>query len=87
MEGFTDKYDVKRLLYWESYDDVYKAIGRQKQLKGWRRAKKIALIESTNPNCLDLSKEWYPGMKGNSAAGDASTAPVRSQATGQLRSA
>jgi len=87
MEGFTDKYDVERLLYWESYDDVYKAIGREKQLKGWRRAKKIALIESTNPHWLDLSKEWYPGMKGNSAARDASTASVRPQATGQPRSA
>jgi putative endonuclease len=63
MEGFTDKYDVERLLYWESYDDVYEAIGREKQLKEWRRAKKIALIESTNPRWLDLSREWYPGMK------------------------
>jgi putative endonuclease len=39
-EGFTDRYDVVRLLYWESYDDVHKAIAREKQLKGWSRARK-----------------------------------------------
>jgi putative endonuclease len=63
LEGFTDKYDVERLLYWESFDIVHRAIGREKQLKGWRRSKKIALIESINPQWLDLAREWYPGMK------------------------
>lgn len=48
IEGFTDQHDVERLLYWESYDDVHKAIGREKQLKGWRREKKVVLIESVN---------------------------------------
>ena len=37
IEGFTDEYDIERLLYWESYDEVHKAIRREKQLKGWRR--------------------------------------------------
>jgi putative endonuclease len=75
-EGFTDKYEVERLLYWESYDEVHKAIGREKQLKGWSRAKKIALIEKSNPHWLDLAKDWYPWMKdGDRAIGrDASTA-------------
>lgn len=63
--GFTDRYGIERLLYWESYDDVHKAIGREKQLKGWRREKKIALIESQNPHWLDLSRDWYPWMKEN----------------------
>jgi putative endonuclease len=63
IEGFTDKYQVERLLYRESFDDVQKAINREKQLKGWRRSKKIALIESVNPHWLDLAKEWYPWMK------------------------
>ena len=45
------------------YDDVHKAIDREKQLKGWRREKKIVLIESMNPHWLDLSREWYPWMK------------------------
>ena len=62
-EGFTDKYDVSRLLYCESYDDVYKAIAREKQLKGWSRAKKTVLIEAVNPHWLDLAKDWYPWME------------------------
>src|ERR1700678_4045720 len=62
LEGFTSKYDVERLLYWASYDDVHLALAREKQLKGWSRAKKIALIELRNPHWLDLAKEWYPWM-------------------------
>jgi putative endonuclease len=73
MEGFTNKYDVERLLYWASYDDVHMAIAREKQLKGWSRTKKIVLIELRNPHWLDLAKEWYPWMERSSAARDAST--------------
>ena len=62
MEGFTNKYDVERLLYWASFDDVHLALARERQLKGWTRAKKIALIASRNPDWLDLAKEWYPWM-------------------------
>ena len=50
IEGFTDDYGVERLLYWESYDDVHKAIGREKQLKGWRREKKVGLISPRTRN-------------------------------------
>src|SRR6476661_9531402 len=49
IEGFTQKYKVHRLVYYESYQYVQRAISREKQLKGWRREKKIALIEKTNP--------------------------------------
>ena len=49
IEGFTKKYKVHRLVYYESYQYVLNAIGREKQLKGWRREKKIALIEKMNP--------------------------------------
>jgi putative endonuclease len=63
VEGFTSKYGVERLLYWQSFDDVHKAIAREKQLKGWRRQKKVVLIESMNPSWLDLNKDWYPWMK------------------------
>jgi len=63
LDGLTKQYGLDRLLYWESYDDVHKAIGREKQLKGWRSSKKIALIESKNPHWLDLSGEWYPWMR------------------------
>jgi putative endonuclease len=77
-EGFTNKYDVERLLYWASYDDVHKALAREKQLKGWSRAKKIALLESRNPHWLDLAREWYPWMTGSSKAiRDASTPEAR----------
>jgi putative endonuclease len=74
IEGFTDKYGVDRLLYWESFDEVLKAIDREKQLKGWRREKKIRLIESSNPHWVDLSKEWYPWMNDRGGSRDASTA-------------
>jgi putative endonuclease len=48
-EGFTDQYNAVRLVYWERYDDVYKAIAREKQQKGWRREKKLWLIARFNP--------------------------------------
>jgi len=60
--GFTDKYQVERLLYWESFDEAVQAINREKQLKGWRRSKKVALIEFHNPQWLDLAGEWFPRM-------------------------
>ena len=68
IEGFTDKYQVERLLYRESFDEAQKAINREKQLKGWRRSKKIALIEAVNPHWLDLAREWYPWMTDSGAA-------------------
>jgi putative endonuclease len=61
-EGFSNKYHCDRLVYYESFDDVYKAIGREKQLKGWRRAKKTALIESKNPRWQDLAEKWGAEM-------------------------
>lgn len=63
FEGFTDRYDVTRLLYWESYDEVHRALGRETQLKGWRRSKKVGLISKRNPHWLDLAADWYPWMK------------------------
>jgi putative endonuclease len=63
FEGFAQRYDVDRLLYWESYDDVHKALAREKQLKRWTRAKKTAPITRRNPQWLDLAKDWYPWMK------------------------
>ena len=58
IEGFSSKYQCDRLVYWESFDDVLKAIDREKQLKGWRRAKKIVLIEFKNPRWEDLAEKW-----------------------------
>src|SRR5215469_1545829 len=58
FEGFTDRYNVDRLVWYKIYGDVRDAIAREKQLKGWIRAKKIRLIESLNPTWQDLSEEW-----------------------------
>jgi putative endonuclease len=57
--GFTERYNCDRLVWFESYQDVTKAIAREKQLKGWLREKKTALIEKANPAWVDLSKDWY----------------------------
>ena len=62
VEGFASKYHCDRLVYYESFDDVRKAIDREKQLKGWRRSKKIALIESKNPRWEDLAEKWGAQM-------------------------
>jgi putative endonuclease len=62
IEGFASKYHCDRLVYYESFDDVQKAIGREKQLKGWSRAKKIALIESKNPRWEDLAEKFGAQM-------------------------
>ncbi len=58
IPGFTAKYNITRLVYFETTNDIRAAIGREKQIKGWLRAKKIALIESVNPDWNDLSAEW-----------------------------
>jgi putative endonuclease len=59
IEGFTKKYNVTNLVYYEAVNDVQAAIQREKQVKGWLRKRKIALIETMNPEWKDLSDEWY----------------------------
>lgn len=59
IPGFTSKYNITKLVYYEEGSDINVAIAREKQIKGWLRAKKIALIESTNPEWRDLSEDWY----------------------------
>ena len=54
IPGFTQKYDVKRLVYFEEFSDSRYAIEREKQLKGWLRKKKLALIESVNPEWKEI---------------------------------
>jgi putative endonuclease len=56
--GFTSKYDVNRLVYYEVFKDVRAAIRREKEIKGWTRKKKIALIESMNPKWKDMAAGW-----------------------------
>ncbi len=58
-DGFTARYNCDRLVWFERFQDVQKAIAREKELKGWRRSKKLALIASINQGWLDLSRDWY----------------------------
>ena len=58
VEGFTSKYNVHKLVYFEQTTDVKSAIEREKQLKGWRRERKNELVETINPAWKDLSEDW-----------------------------
>ena len=57
--GFTAKYKLGRLVYYERFEDIRNAIEREKRIKGWLRIKKIALVVSVNLSWKDLSEEWY----------------------------
>ena len=60
---FAKRYNINRLVYFEETDEAYAAISREKQIKGWKRRKKLELIESINPEWKDLSYDWFePGM-------------------------
>jgi putative endonuclease len=59
IEGFTQRYNVTQLVYFESTDDVTAAIAREKQIKGMLRGKKIDLIKTMNPHLQDLSDGWF----------------------------
>ncbi len=59
IAGFTKRYHVIKLVYYEEFDSPYDAIMREKQIKGWLRVKKEALVQSINPRWDDLSKEWF----------------------------
>jgi putative endonuclease len=58
--NFTAKYNIDRIVYYETYMDIHQAIAREKQIKGWRRSKKEALIESVNPNWREGESSWIP---------------------------
>lgn len=57
--AFTARYRINRLVYYEEYERIYEAIDREKQIKRWRREKKIKLIEEVNPKWKDLAKDWF----------------------------
>jgi putative endonuclease len=62
LEGFTKKYSCTRLVYYERYDDSRDSVERERRLKGWTRARKLALIESVNPRWQDLAQNWGSPM-------------------------
>jgi putative endonuclease len=59
IPGFTSKYNINKLVYYEVTSDIKAALTREKQIKGWLRSKKITLIESVNSEWKDLSAEWF----------------------------
>jgi putative endonuclease len=68
IQGFTKAYKVNRLVYYECFDDLRFAIAREKEIKGWRRAKKNALIETKNPRWADLPPMLFQHFKPSSSA-------------------
>jgi putative endonuclease len=62
--GFTARHNCNRLVWFETYSEVSAAIQREKEIKGWTRVKKIALIERANQTWEDLSEPWFPHLAG-----------------------
>ena len=60
VEGFTKRYNIDMLVHYEATGDINEALTREKQIKAWRRSKRVALIESLNPQWRDLSDGWFP---------------------------
>ena len=58
IKGFTEKYNINKLVYFEQTNDIESAITREKEIKKWRREKKNSLVESANKQWEDLSKQW-----------------------------
>jgi putative endonuclease len=67
VPGFTSRYNLMRLAYYECFAYPDAAIGREKEIKGWRRSKKIRLIESVNPHWEDLAERWTEVYRPESA--------------------
>jgi putative endonuclease len=59
IPGFTSKYNITKLVWYEAFPAIEQAIEGEKRLKGWLRSKKVALIEASNPRWEDLSQHWY----------------------------
>ena len=74
--AFTSRYKVHRLLYFEDTSDVKSAFEREKQLKGWTRARKLELIKAINPKMQDLSEEWFESMSDARAPRNAVPVPA-----------
>jgi putative endonuclease len=68
VAGFSAKYNLHRLVYLEAFGHIRDAIAREKQIKGWLRAKKVALIEAQNPKWQDLAAGWFEAPKSRKEA-------------------
>jgi putative endonuclease len=85
IEGFTKKYDVTRLVYFEPHSQIKAAIRREKQIKSWRREKKLALIRRMNPTFRDL-REDFASTCGANRLRFAAIPPLRLANDASLRS-
>ena len=74
--GFTSKYKISRLVYYEVFGDIRLAIAREKEIKAWRREKKVWLIKKFNPTWADLAADWF-GKAGLQPAKSAETRNAR----------
>jgi putative endonuclease len=63
IDGFTKKYHINRLVYYETFKYINNAIAREKQVKAWTRAKRIGLVKSMNPTWQDLAEGWGEGTE------------------------
>ena len=72
VPGFSSRYKTDRLVYFEEGSDIQAAISREKQLKGWTRKRKIALIAGMNPRWQDLSEDWFVTSEAGTAGLDSS---------------
>jgi putative endonuclease len=77
IEGFTRRYNVNRLVHFEGFTDVRDARAREKQLKGWLRKKKIALIEAENPEWEDLADSIGLPLSATAGASETLASPVK----------
>jgi len=68
FEGFSSRYKLDQLVYWEKFKYVDRALAREKQLKRWTRIKKMQLIVSMNPTWRDLAADWFPDLQGKENA-------------------
>jgi putative endonuclease len=77
IRGFTRKYNITNLLWFEEFDDAMQAIEGEQKIKGWRRSKKVALIEANNPGWDDLARDWFANLS-RDGSGDPSVAEAPS---------
>jgi len=64
IPGFTKSYRVDRLVWWDATPNARAAVAREREIKSWRREKKVRLIESLKPGWMDLSAGWFPDTGG-----------------------
>ena len=64
IPGFTSSYRINRLVWWQATPNARAAVAREREIKSWRRERKVRLIEATNPGWHDLAVDWFPDIRG-----------------------